>query len=165
MTMAISKADDDLILVEALTPIVIPGEYWAIVTAVKRTIRFGRAVAQFRFKIVTLGPAYGVDLNGFCTLPLKRKDRVPAGTKFASWARTLAAFTNGNPSRVSLSSFKNFWFTVRVETVTRNHRQQALNSRDQYSVISDIVDVVGKISELPLNKEQSTSYASEEEVS
>ena len=51
--------DEDVILFEPLAPIVKPGEYWAAVTAVKRVMRFGHAVAQFRFKVVIMGPAYG----------------------------------------------------------------------------------------------------------
>ena len=51
--------DDEIIVVESLTPIVEPGEYWAVVTAAKRVMRFGHAVAQFRFKVVIMGPAYG----------------------------------------------------------------------------------------------------------
>ena len=137
------RDDDEIIVVESLTPIVEPGEYWAVVTAAKRVMRFGHAVAQFQFKIVTMGPAYGVCLKGYCTLPLKKKDRVPAGSKFGSWTRTLAAFTGCSPSRMTLGAFKKFWFTVKVETVTRNHRQQALKPRDRYSVVSDIVEVVG----------------------
>ena len=159
------RDDDEIILVEPLAPIVKPGEYWAVVTAVKRVMRFGHAVAQFRFKVVTMGPAYGVSLSGYCSLPLKKKDRVPAGSKFSSWARTLAAFTGCSPSHMSLGAFKAFWFTVKVETVTRNHRQQALNSRDQYSVVSDIVEVVGKISELPPNNDQPGSHSQDEDAS
>jgi hypothetical protein len=157
--------DAEIILVEPLAPIVKPGEYWAVVTAVKRVMRFGHAVAQFRFKVVTMGPAYGIRLNGYCTLPHKKKARVPAGSKFGSWTRTLTAFTGCSPSRISLGAFRNFWFTVKVETVTRNHRQQALNPRDQYSVVSDIVDVVGKVSELPPNNDQPTSHPQDEDAS
>ena len=146
--------DDDSLTIEPL-PIVKPGGYWAIVTSVKRVMRFGHPVAEFRFRIVALGPFYGVCLNGYCTLPNKKKDRVPAGSKLASWTRTLTIFTGSSSSRIAFGSFKQYWFTVKVETVSRNHRQQALNSRDQYSVVSDIVDVVGKISELPPNNEKS----------
>jgi hypothetical protein len=157
--------DDEIILVQQLAPIVEPGEHWAVVTAVKRIMRFGHWVAEFRFRLVSMGPAYGVHLNGYCTLPLKKKARVPAGSKFASWTRTLTAFTGCSPSRLSLGAFKQYWFTVKVETVTRNHRQQTLNFRDQYSVVTDIVDVVGKISELPPNNDQSISHLQDEEAS
>ena len=157
--------DDEIILVEQLAPIVEPGEYWAVVTSAKRVTRFGHAVADFRFRLVTLGQAYGVPLKGYCALPQKKTNRVPAGSKFASWTRTLAAFTGCSPSRMSLGAFKQYWFLVKVELVTRNHRQQALNPRDQYSVVSDIVDVVGKISELPPNNDQSTPHPHDEDAS
>lgn len=155
---AMHDDDDEIILVEPLAPIVKPGEYWAVVTAVRRVMRFGRPVAQYQFKIVTMGPAYGVHLNGYCTLPIKKKDLSPAGSKFGSWTRTLTAFTGCSPSRISLGAFKGFWLTVKVETVTHNHRQQALNPRDQHSVVSDIVEVVGKISELPPNSDQAIQH-------
>jgi hypothetical protein len=158
------ELEDEIISVERLAPIVEPGEYWAVVTGVKRVLRFGHAVAQFRFKVVTMGSAYGVHLNGYCTLPIKKKDRVPAGSKFGSWTRTLTAFTGCSPSRISLGGFKGFWLTVKVETVTRNHRQQRLALRDQYSVVSDIVDVVGKISELPPSNDQPNSHPQDEDA-
>ena len=157
--------DDEIILVEPLAPIVKPGEYWAVVTAVKRVMRFGHAVAEFRFRLVTMGPAYGFTLSGYCTLPHKKTDRVPAGSKFGSWTRTLTAFSGCSPSRISLGAFKQYWLTVKVETVMRNHRQQALNPRDQYSIVSDIVNVVGKISELPPNHDHPASRPQDEDAS
>jgi hypothetical protein len=142
-------------LVEPLAPVVTPGRYWAIVPAVKRVVRFGHGVAEFQFKLVTLGPAYGVRLYGYCTLPLKKKARVPAGSKLASWIRLIAAFTGGSPNRLALGAFKDFWFTVQVETVLHNHRQQPLRVSDQYSKVTDIIEIVGKLAELPTDRDPS----------
>jgi hypothetical protein len=48
---------------------------------------------------------------------------------------------------VTLKSFREFWFRVKVRTVTRN-AAGPLHDRDQYSVVDDILRVGGKRSDL-----------------
>jgi hypothetical protein len=78
----------------------------------------------------------------------------------SSWQRAISTFTGGSAPRVTLRSFRGFWFAVRVETVTHDHRKQVLPERDQYSVVRDIIAVLGKLSELPPDRQPPDEEAS-----
>ena len=138
-------------MAEALPPLIPPGEYGAVVTAIKKVFRFGRAMVEFSFRIVTFGPSFNTQLKGYCTVPTMKIKNVPipGGSKLARWMRTVAAFTGCRPTRMSLGEFRWYWYTVTVATVTRNHRQQPLRLTDQYSSVVDVVGVIGKLAELP----------------
>lgn len=145
--------DDEIIFAEPLPPLVPPGEYDAIIETAKRVERFKRHMLELSFRLVTMGPAFNVRMKGYCSVP-KKKGRIPAGSKLAGWMRLLAAFTGGSSSKVALRSFKEYWFRVKVETVTKNYDQQPLRPTDQYSSVVDIVSVVGKSSELNCDPQQ-----------
>jgi len=147
--------DDDLIpWTEELPPLIDPGEYDAIVISVKKVDRFGLTTVEFQFRIVTQGPAFDARLKGYCNLGPVRHARIRPHSKMASWQRAISNFTGGTASRVTLRSFREFWFTVQVETVTHNHRRQVLPERDQYSSVINIVRVIGKLAELPSDRRQ-----------
>ena len=146
------KHDDDDSLIpwtEDLPPRVPPDEYDAVVLSAKRVTRFGLLWAEFRFRLVTQGEFFDTVLSGYCNLGPEKHPRIRSRSKIASWQRAIAAFTGGSPSKVTLKSFQHFWLRVRVETVTHNHRKRVLHDRDKYSSVTDIIAVVGKLSELP----------------
>jgi hypothetical protein len=160
--------DDELLQAEARPPLIPPGEYEAIITDVKRVVYFQRDQFQFVFRLVSQGQSFNVRLKAYCTAPaprplrtphfatrknkLHRQHRIPAGSKLGMWMALLAGFTGGNPSRISLSEFRQYWYCVQVETVTHDHRQQPLRLYARYSRVSDLVTIIGKLSELPLDR-------------
>ena len=147
--------DDDLIpWTEELPPRINPGEFDAVVLSAKKVDRFGLTAVEFVFRIVTLGSAFNARLKGYCNLGPTKHARIRPHSKMASWQRAVADFTGGSPSQVTLRSFRGFWFAVQVATVTHNHRRQVLPERDQYSAVIDIVGVVGKLAELPSDRQQ-----------
>jgi hypothetical protein len=145
---------------DELPPRIDEGEYDAVVLSAKKVNRFGLTTVEFRFRIVTLGSAFDARLVGYCGLGPTKHARIRPHSKMASWQRAISAFTGGSATRVTLRSFRGFWFTVRVETVTHDHRKQALPERDQYSVVRDIIAVVGKVSELPPDRQSPDGEAS-----
>ncbi len=147
--------DDDLIpWTEELPPLIGPGEYDAVVLSAKKVDRFGLTTVEFSFRIVTLGSAFDARLKGYCNLGPTKHARIRPHSKMASWQRAISDFTGGNASSVTLRSFREFWFTVEVVTVKQNHRRQLLPERDQYSSVINIVGVVGKLAELPADRQQ-----------
>jgi hypothetical protein len=145
---------------DELPPRIDEGEYDAVVLSAKKVNRFGLTTVEFRFRIVTLGSAFDARLVGYCGVGPTKHARIRPHSKMASWQRAISAFTGGSATRVTLRSFRGFWFTVRVETVTHDHRKQALPERDQYSVVRDIIAVVGKVSELPPDRQSPDGEAS-----
>ena len=103
---------------------------------------------EFQFRIITPGKCFDAVLYGFCNLGPAAHPGIRSRSKFASWQRAVADFTGGRANRVSLRVFRDYWYRVRVETTTHNHQKQVLPERDQYSSVTDIVEVVGKLSEL-----------------
>jgi hypothetical protein len=139
------RDDDDLPLnVEDLNSVE-PGVYEAVILSTKKVRRFGLWTVEFRFRLVSPGPAFDVHLLGYCSLGPTDKGRIGPHSKLASWARLIAAFSRVSPSRVTLRSFKQYWLRVQVNTVTRNSRQQSLALHNQYSTVTDILAVVGKL--------------------
>jgi hypothetical protein len=136
--------DDVSLNVEDL-PRVEPGIYDAVVLSTKKVYRFGLATVEFRFRLVSPGPAFDVQLLGYCSLGPPDKARIRRHSKLASWVRLLAGYSGGSPSRVTLRSFRQYWFRVRVETTTHNFRQRPLAPHDQYSSVTDIMEVVGTL--------------------
>jgi hypothetical protein len=139
---------------EELPPLIDPGEYDAVVQSVKKVDRFGLTTVEFSFRIVTQGSAFDTRLKGYCNLGPTKHACIRPHSKMASWQRAISAFTSVTASRVTLQSFRQFWFTVQVATVTHNNRRQSLPKRDQYSSVIDIVGIVGKLSELPSGRQQ-----------
>ena len=149
--------DDELIpWTEEFPPRIDEGEYDAVVRSVKKVDRFGLTTAEFRFRLITLGPAFDLRLPAYCNLGPVKHPGIRPHSKMGSWQRAVVAFTGGSPSRVTLRSFRDFVFRVQVVTVL--HKMQGsqrivLHERDQYSVVIDILGVLGKLSELPLDRQ------------
>jgi hypothetical protein len=137
-----------------------PGEYEAIVTGTKKVERFGLVTVEFVFRIVSQGPGFDATLPGYCNLGPVKAPRIRPRSKMASWQRAVAHFTGVTPSKVTLKAFRQFWFRVRVATTTQDHRKRPLHPRDHYSAVVDIVDVIGKLAELPRERQGSTGEAS-----
>lgn len=149
--MSDAHDDDDALIpwTEELPPRIPDDEYDAVVISVKRGVRFKRHCADFRFRI-PIGECFGAILPGYCNLGSAAQPiRVRPRSKFASWQRVVAAFSGGSPSKVTLKAFQQYWFRVRVKTVTHNDQNQALHERDQYSCVTDITAVVGKLGDRP----------------
>jgi hypothetical protein len=143
------STDDDLIpWSEELPPCIDPGTYDAVVLRAKRVDRFGLTTVEFLFRLVTIGPFMDVHLKGYCNLGPTKHAKIRPHSKLASWQRAVTTFTGGTPSCVTLISFRDFWFRVTVATVMRNAKGQ-LAERDRYSTVTDLIAVVGKITELP----------------
>ena len=156
--------DDELLRAEPRPPLIPAGEYDAIITGTTRVVYFQRHQFEFVFRLVSLGQGFNARMKAYCTAPPPRPTRtpkpsimkksrkprrIPAGSKLGRWVSLIAAFTGGNASRMSLSEFSRYWYRVKVETVTHDHRQQPLPLHARYSKVTDIVAVVGKLSELP----------------
>jgi hypothetical protein len=146
-----SRDDDDVILwADELPPLLPDGEYDFVCRSVTRVQRFkSRWVVDFEFIIVTLGPYFRAVLPGYCPLGATRTARIGPRSKLASWLRAIAAFSGEHPSRVPLSAFRRYWFRGKVAKTTTDHQQRPRHPRDQYSTVTDLVSVVGKLSELP----------------
>ena len=103
-----------------------PGIYEAVVLSTKKVRRFGLWTIEFRFRLVTPGPTFDLQVSGYCSVGPNEKPPIRPHSKLASWARLLATFSGISPSRITLRSFRQYWLRVRVETVKRNARQQPL---------------------------------------
>jgi hypothetical protein len=132
-----------------MPPRIAPGQYDAVVLSAKKMDRFGLSSVEFVFRIVTQGPAFDARLNGYANLGSVKHARIRPRSKMASWQRAISTFTGGSASRVTLRSFKEFWFTVEVVTITHGLHKEPLALRDQYEKVTNIIDVVGKLAELP----------------
>ena len=119
------REDDDLIpWTEDLPPRIEPGPYDAVVLSAKIVNQYRRWMVEFLFRLITMGPYFDVRLKGYCNLGQIKHAKVSPHSKLASWQRAVAAFTGGSPSRVTLRSFRGFWFTVMVGTVTHDGNQK-----------------------------------------
>ncbi len=151
--------DDDDILIpwtdEPAEKPITEGDYEAVIVSVKLRTKFsdGTVIAEFVFRIVTEGEFFDVRLMGYCTLG--HSGRVRPRSKFASWQRAISDFTGERPNRLTLHAFRRFWFRVRVQTSTEGlvsasgRQRKPLHQRDWTSKVTDILSVVGKLSELP----------------
>jgi hypothetical protein len=143
--------DDELIPWEGdLPPRIDPGEYRAIVLSTKKVNRFGLTTMETRWRLLLPDSREKIELPSFCNLGPTKHPKIRAGSKLASWQRAVAEFTHGTASKVTMKSFKEFWFRVLVRTAMRN-AQGPLHERDQYSVVDDILSVGGKLTDLPVD--------------
>lgn len=140
------RVDDEIIL-DTLPPCIPEGFYDAVVLATKKALVFQtRWSIQFTFQIVEQGPYFGVELPGYANLGVERRiAKARACSKLASWCRLIAEKNGSRVDRISLKLFQHFLFRVEVLKVQRNSRQRELGERDQYSVVSNIKDIVGRI--------------------
>jgi|SRR5215831_13398063 len=139
---------DDEITFDALLPRIPDGFYDAVVFSAKKVLVFQtRWVVMFTFRIVEQGPYFDVELPGYANIGSDRKNSVKARScsKLASWCRLIAKKKGVRTDRLSLKTFQDFYFKVEVSTVRRNSRQRDLNERDQYSVVSDIKEIIGSL--------------------
>lgn len=120
------------------------GDYMAECIQVRKVPRreWKRTYLQFRFRLRSMGPENNVELPGYANLP---KGKVSAYSKLGRWMRIISAYTGGRSARVSMKQFGEFLFTVRVETVSKTNNQSALPESAQYEVVSEILDVVGRL--------------------
>jgi len=145
-----SRDDDDDMPVsrtEDLPPRIKENEYDAVVLSMKKVNRFGLTTVESQWRLLLQDSREKIQLSGYCNLGPTKQAKIRPQSKLASWQRAVAAFTRGNPKHVTLKSFREYWFRVRVRTVTRN-AQGPLHDRDQYSVVHDILSVGGKLSDL-----------------
>ncbi|MDI3462130.1 MAG: hypothetical protein OJF50_000951 [Nitrospira sp.] len=139
------SGDDDLILEDLVR--IDPGQYEAIVVSTKKVRRFGNVTIEFLFRIVSPGSAFDVQLRGYCNLGPTDGRRIKQQSKLAKWMRLIAAFAGISQSRVRLRHFRDYWLSVRVDTVTKDYRQQPLAPHDQYSSVINIVAVIGNLAD------------------
>lgn len=140
--------DEDLIpWADDLPPRIAEGEYIAVVLSTKSVDKYGLRSKKFQWRLLLPDSREQIELPSFCNLGPTKHPKIRAGSKLASWQRAIANYTNGNPKHVSLKSYREFWFRVRVRTVTHNAKGN-LHERDQYSVVDDILSVGGKLSDL-----------------
>jgi hypothetical protein len=133
---------------DELPPRLDDGTYHAVMLSSKKVDRFGLTTVQSRWRLLLPDSREHIYLLSYCRLGPTKHAKIRAGSKLASWQRAVSAFTSGNPTHVTLKSFREFWFHVIVRTVTRN-ADGPLHARDQYSVVDDILSVGGKLSDLP----------------
>lgn len=146
-----SKPDDEDELIPwegDQSPRIDEGEYRAKVLSTKKVHRFGLTALEMLWRLLLSDSREQIDLTSYCNLGPTKHPKIRAKSKLASWQRAIAAFTRGNPKHVTLKTFKEFWFRVTVRTVTSNN-QGPLHERDQYSVVDDIIEVGGKLIDLP----------------
>jgi len=146
------SGDDDLILEDLVR--IEPGTYEAIVVSTKKVHRFGLVTIEFLFRLISPGSAFDVRLRGYCNLGPTGGPRIKQQSKLAKWMRLLAAFAGISQSRVRLRHFRDYWLSVRVDTVTKDYRQQPLATHDQYSSVVNIVAVIGNLAERRAEKKQ-----------
>jgi hypothetical protein len=143
-----SRDDDDLIpWTEDQSPRIDPGPYDAVSPSMKKVNRFGLTTVESQWRLLLPDAHEKIELHGYCNLGPTKHAKIRPNSKMASWQRAVADFTRGNPKAVTLKSFREFWFRVKVRTVTRN-AAGPLHDRDQYSVVDDILSVGGKRSDL-----------------
>jgi hypothetical protein len=133
-------------------PLVMEGEHEAVILVLKRGESYDKPGVNFTFKLLTHGPDFGVCLPGFGRF--NDDGSIAKGGKLMRWRQIIAAFTGQSPSKVTLASFKGFWLKIRVKTVRKDQQQHPLHPSCHYSVVDNIMDVVGKISEVPPHAEQ-----------
>jgi|CXWL01.1.fsa_nt_gi hypothetical protein len=140
---------DDLVLsCQDKTPLIAEGDYDAIVLSCRKQQRFTRDLLAFQFRIVTQGAAFGVLLPGYCNLDFGRGRgrQLPARSKLAVWLRRINAFApEVSHKRIRLKIFGTFQFLVHVATSRGIDEQHPLPTDEQYSQVTDILEVIGRI--------------------
>ena len=128
-----------------VTPKVPEGIYEAVFVRVEQATVFKTSKIFVWVRIITPGPAFGVELFRPYRAHFKPGKQKQLFLKPRSELRLmLCRVTNGDKvraDRVSLAVLKNKVLTVKVRTVTKDYRQRPLNEMDQYSVIEDIISI------------------------
>ncbi|MGE3977071.1 MAG: hypothetical protein AB7F94_05730 [Nitrospira sp.] len=129
---------------------VAPGIYAAECLKITKVERreWRRWYWQFLLRLRGVGPENGVILHAFVNVP--RTGKLSAYSKLGRWTRIIAAYTGARANRVSMRSFGQFLFTVKVETVrTANSGKKPfpLPEAAQYEIVSEILDIVGRLTQ------------------
>ena len=134
---------DDDIIIESDPAVLVPDgdQYLAIVVSAARVTYYQRLGLEFLFQLVGDGVGRDDRVPGYC--PFTR--RAGAHTKLHRWVRAITAYTHGSPSKVPLNAFRQYLFRVRIETVTKDSRQQPLPTHNQYSTVTEILEVIGPL--------------------
>lgn len=140
------SGDDDLILEDLVR--IDAGTYEAVVISTRKVRRFGLVTIEFLFRIISPGSAFDVQLRGYCNLGPRESSRIGLHSKLARWMRLIATFSGISPSRVTRKSFREYWLRVSVDTVTKDYRQRSLALHDQYSTVTELLEVVGMLGEV-----------------
>ena len=142
------RFDDLTLSCSEKIPLIGEGDYDAIVLSCRKERRFTRDLLAFKFRIVSQGAAFGVVLPGYCNLEFGRRrgrQQLPARSKFGVWLRRIHAFApEVSPNRIHLALFGKFQFVVHVAT-SRGTIEHPLPADEHYSQVSDILEVVGRI--------------------
>lgn len=140
--MTQQATNDDSFTIE-LSRRVSPGEHDAVVLSHRVITKFRRRQVEFRFRLLTEGRDHGAELPGYCALP--EKGKLPGGSKLARWWGVIVDFNGGPLDRLSLDTFRNFWFRVNVATVAKDSHGKKLPGSAQYEVVKDITAIAGKL--------------------
>jgi hypothetical protein len=141
-----SKSHEEEIPIEGGAPILIrPDRYEAQVIRLQRIRRFKRQILLVQFKIVTIGPYQGIELDGW--LPLGDDGRAGKHSKLVRWIQNITPEARWD--KVRLKTFREHLLVVEVGTVEHDYDQKLLSPGQRYSVVREIVGSVGRIDGSP----------------
>lgn len=136
-------SSEDEIPIDGGAPVRIPpGQYDAIVLWHRRVMRFKRLIISFRFKIMTIGPYQGTELDAW--VALGENGKAGKGSKLVRWFQAIAE-PDSRWDKVRLKTFREYLLLVEVETVERDHHQKQLPTAQYYSVVRNVVGTVGRL--------------------
>jgi hypothetical protein len=130
------------------TPLIAEGEYEAIVLSCRKERRFTRDLLAFKFRIVSQGSAFGVELPGYVNLEFGpgRGKQIPARSKLACWLYRIQSFApEVSVKRIHVNIFGAFQFVVRVATSRALGEKKPLPDDEHYSQVTEILGVTGRI--------------------
>jgi len=145
--------NDDPIFGVELRPKVDPGIYRLSFVKSRTTLLYGRKNAPklaLTFRIQDMGTFYGVELDRWYNV--KRltgkpgpggRFQVGPGSDFMREYLTLFPTPVKRLDRMSFKPFRSAIITGRIETVTTNNKQQSLPEPLHYSIIRELLEVVG----------------------
>ena len=136
--------DDELIIEDGGPVLIPPSEYDAIVTGYRKLRKFDRLMLQMRFRIMTIGPHHGKELDAY--LPLCEGGRIARASKLARWYQALE--DGRRHDRVRLKAFTERMLRVSVRTVQKDHRQRSLPKCQWYSVVDEVLGTVAKLADM-----------------
>jgi hypothetical protein len=144
---------DDPVFSVDLRSHVDPGIYRLSFVKSRTTLLYGRKNAPklaLTFRIQDMGPFYGVELERWYNVkrligkPGKSgRFKVGPGSEFVREYLTLFPAPAKRLDRMSFKPFRSAIITGRVETVTTNSKQQQLPEPLHYSIIRELLEVVG----------------------
>ena len=118
-----------------LPPLLPEGEYESVFQRVEKKMLSGRMKLFLWFRVVSHGEWFGQEVYIPCNYPRRI---TPALKYYKMWVIAEGRRPKRN-DRMSVSVFKNKAFLVRIRTVRKNWKQQALTPELQYSVGDDII--------------------------